>query len=129
MLANGTSEQEVREIFRQRAEENRTTLNTLPHSWEAGRIDARRLVKELKRNNFLALVPCLMMGTAALPHIRVHFSKPACPGSIFAFDAASPTGFWCPTPARGLGQRLGEFPFGRCLLPRSVVPCSSHAVY
>jgi cation/acetate symporter len=128
-------EQQVRGIFKQRAEDYQTKLNTLPKSWEEGLLDIQREVDDLKRsnaslieikaagrelaaypkdiaeaqrkwaearvynlaraepvvahqtpfpgktkeasdvrrNNFLALVLCLMMGTAALPHILVRF--------------------------------------------------------
>ncbi|HJV81216.1 sodium:solute symporter family protein [Noviherbaspirillum sp.] len=34
---------------------------------------ATKAISDVKRNNFLALVLCLMMGTAALPHILVRF--------------------------------------------------------
>jgi cation/acetate symporter len=128
-------EQQVRAIFKQRANEYDAKLNTLPKSWEDGLLEARRDVEDLKRsnaslieikaasralanypadanearrkwndarafnlsradpvpshtapfpaktkeasdikrNNFLALAFCLMMGTAALPHILVRF--------------------------------------------------------
>jgi cation/acetate symporter len=130
VLQNDPKEAEVRAIFRQRAADYQQRINTLPASWEAGRIDAQRkldgvklrnaslleirsveraliaypksadeaqrlwsdardlnLVRaepitphatpypgdpassDIKRNNFLALVFCLMLGTAALPHI------------------------------------------------------------
>ena len=130
VLQNDPKEAEVRAIFRQRAADYQARINTLPASWEAGRIDAQRkldtiklrntslleirsveraliaypksadealrlwsdardqnLVRaepitphatpypgdpatsDIKRNNFLALVFCLMLGTAALPHI------------------------------------------------------------
>lgn len=124
-------EQEVRAIFRQRAESYAERIRGLPASWEAGKLEAQRLVdavrlrnaslieiraterqllaypktaedaariwaemqaqnlaraqppsphtapfpgadreqSDSRRNNFLALVFCLMMGTAALPHI------------------------------------------------------------
>jgi cation/acetate symporter len=128
-------EQQVRTIFRQRADDYETMLNSLPRSWEEGLMDMQRQVEDLKRsnaslieikaaaralaaypkdvpearrkwseakamnlaraepvaahttpfyaktkeasdikrNNFLALALCLMMGTAALPHILVRF--------------------------------------------------------
>ena len=130
-LANDPREQEVRAAFKARADEYGARLAGLPQSWEAGRIEAQRLLdtargrnaslgeirnaeRELiayprtadeaariwaeqraanleraqppephaepfpgktpeesnqRRNNFLALVFCLMFGTAALPHI------------------------------------------------------------
>lgn len=135
VLAADPREREVRAIFQQRADNYDVKLKTLPKSWEAGRIEAERLVEtkkmrnaslieireaardlnnypkdpaeaerkwieakalnleraeplashatpfpakdraasDAKRNNFLALVLCLMMGTAALPHILVRF--------------------------------------------------------
>ena len=134
-LAADPKEQEVRAIFKQRAETIDKQLNTLPQSWIDGRIAAERQVdnlktkdaslaeiraankalttypktpaeaqhkwteaeainlahaepptphatpfpgkdkaaSDIKRNNFLALVFCLMMGTAALPHILVRY--------------------------------------------------------
>jgi cation/acetate symporter len=134
-LVNDPKEQQVRAIFRQRAEDYDARLKGLPKSWAEGRIDAQHHVDELrrssaslieirsasralstypedadearrkwteakafnlarsepptphtepfpgkdeaasdaKRNNFLALAFCLMMGTAALPHILVRF--------------------------------------------------------
>jgi cation/acetate symporter len=130
-LAADPREAEVRQRFRARADEYEARLAGLPHSWEAGKIDAQhRLDKarthnaslgevrnaeralldyprtaeeaahvwsdlraanlaraqppephaepfpgktreesNIRRNNFLALVFCLMFGTAALPHI------------------------------------------------------------
>lgn len=124
-------EGEVREIFRQRADEYGARLDALPMSWEQGRLAAQRQLdmvrlrnsslvdiraaeralitypknpdearhawqeaqaanlaraepitphatpfpapqraqSDIQRNNFLALVFCLMLGTAALPHI------------------------------------------------------------
>ncbi|CAN5421837.1 cation acetate symporter [soil metagenome] len=124
-------EQQVRAVFRQRADEYEAKLKSLPNSWQTGRIETQRKVEQLKmgnaslieikaagrelanypkdpdearqkwteakafnqarsepvvahalpfpgsdeassdikRNNFLALVLCLMMGTAALPHL------------------------------------------------------------
>ncbi len=132
-LAAHESEQQVRELYLQRAATLEQKINTLPRSWDAGREEARRRLQELqtssaslidikaanraladypkspdearrawqrerehnlqraqpaqphtqpfpgedkassdiKRNNFLALVFCLMLGTAALPHILV----------------------------------------------------------
>jgi cation/acetate symporter len=128
-------EQQVRDVFRQRAAELTVRIATLPVAWSDGLLDARRRVEQLKRdnatlidirsasralaaypkdsdearrlwtesrnnylaraapivphatpfpgadaatsdtkrNNFLALVLCLMMGTAALPHVLVRF--------------------------------------------------------
>ncbi len=130
-LEQDPREQEVRAIFRQRADEYDIKLQGLPGSWESGRLAAQqRLDKirlrnaslmdirnaeraliaypksaqeaqrlwasaramnltrsrpitphatpfpapsreqsDIKRNNFLALTFCLMLGTAALPHI------------------------------------------------------------
>ncbi|HJV50421.1 MAG TPA: sodium:solute symporter family protein [Noviherbaspirillum sp.] len=134
-LNSDPKEQQVRAIFRRRADEYDARLKSLPKSWEEGRIEMRRQVDELrrgnaslieikaamreladypkdpeeaqrkwieakalnlaraepvvphaepfpgndkatsdaKRNNFLALAFCLMMGTAALPHVLVRF--------------------------------------------------------
>jgi cation/acetate symporter len=130
VLQNDPKEAEVRAIFRQRADDYQLRLNTLPSSWEAGRLQMQRKLddvklrnaslleirnaeraltaypkdadeaarmwsdartqnlaraepitphatpypgdpatSDIKRNNFLALVFCLMLGTAALPHI------------------------------------------------------------
>lgn len=128
-------EQQVRAMFRERAEEFDARLRNLPKSWEEGLLEQQERVERLKRqnaslveirvesrvlaayppdpdeakrrwieeraanlaraepvmphatpfpaeteeasdtkrNNFLALVLCLMMGTAALPHILVRF--------------------------------------------------------
>lgn len=128
-------EQQVRAIFKHRADEYDAKLRSLPKSWEDGLVEMQRNVDDLKRsnaslidikaasralanypkdpeearrkwneakafnlaraeplvehtqpfpgktkeasdakrNNFLALVLCLMMGTAALPHILVRF--------------------------------------------------------
>jgi cation/acetate symporter len=130
-LAADPREAEVRQRFRARADEYAARLAGLPHSWEAGKIDAQhrldkarshsaslgevrtaerelldyprtadeaahvwtdlrnanlaraqppephaepfpgktRQESDIRRNNFLALVFCLMFGTAALPHI------------------------------------------------------------
>jgi cation/acetate symporter len=130
-LEHDPKEQEVRAIFRQRADDYEKRLQGLPGSWETGRLQAQqRLDKirlrnaslmdirnaeraliaypksaqeaqrlwaaarnmnltrskpitphatpfpapdreqsDIKRNNFLALAFCLMLGTAALPHI------------------------------------------------------------
>lgn len=135
VLADDPKEQQVRAVFKQRAEEYDAKLQALPKSWEAGRIEAQRHVEQLKmgnaslldiksamqslanypkdpdearrkwteartvnlvrsepvtahavpfpgkdeaasnikRNNFLALVFCLILGTAALPHILVRY--------------------------------------------------------
>lgn len=134
-LNDDLMEQQVRAIFKERADEYDAKLATLPRSWEEGLVEMQRHVEELKRgnaslieikaasralanyprdvdearrkwneakafnlhrseplvphtmpfpgktkeasdakrNNFLALVLCLMMGTAALPHILVRF--------------------------------------------------------
>lgn len=137
-------EQEVRAVFKRRADEYDAKLEGLPKSWEDGRLEAQRHVEDLKsgnaslieikaaarafanypanpeearrkwtearaanlaqsepivahttpfpgkdeaasdvkRDNFLALVLCLMMGTAALPHILVRFyATPSVPES------------------------------------------------
>ncbi|MEB0136089.1 cation acetate symporter [Actimicrobium sp. CCC2.4] len=128
-------EQQVRDVFRQRAAELDLRLRELPAAWSNGLFDAQRRVEQLKRdnatlidiksasralaaypkdanearqvwtesrnnylaraapilphatpfpgtdaatsdskrNNFLALVLCLMMGTAALPHVLVRY--------------------------------------------------------
>ena len=135
VLAADPAEEEVRAVFRKRADDNDVRLATLPQSWEEGRLQAQRQVEKLKtgnaslleiraasralanypkdsaearhlwteervadlaraapvtphvqpfpgpdqaasdirRNNFLALVLCLMMGTAALPHVLVRY--------------------------------------------------------
>ena len=129
-------EQQVRAIFRRRADDYAQKLKDLPHSWQQGRLDALYQVEEIrrdssasladiksasralsnypksveeaerqwqeaqasnlaraqaplsqtqpfpgvdkdssdiKRNNFMALVFCLMIGTAALPHILMRY--------------------------------------------------------
>ncbi|NIA55577.1 cation acetate symporter [Massilia sp. TW-1] len=130
-LAADPREAEVRAVFRVRADDYGTRIAGLPHSWEAGKIEAQRRLdtarsrnapltevrsaeralldyprtadeaahvwndlraanlaraqppephaepfpgktrqeSDIRRNNFLALVFCLMFGTAALPHI------------------------------------------------------------
>jgi cation/acetate symporter len=130
-LAADPREQAVRATFRARADEYAARLRGLPHSWEAGKVEAQRRLdversrnaslseirnaerdllsyprtaeeaarvwvverdanlaraqppephaepfpgktaeeSDIRRNNFLALVFCLMFGTAALPHI------------------------------------------------------------
>jgi cation/acetate symporter len=130
-LAGDPKEQEVRAVFKQRADEYSLKLEALPKSWEQGRIASQHNLEALsaegasfgeikaatralaaypksadaawrkwveardanlahatpivghttpypgndnagsdvKRNNFLALALCLMMGTAALPHL------------------------------------------------------------
>jgi cation/acetate symporter len=135
LLAADPTEEEVRAVFRKRADDYTVRLAGLPHSWEDGRLQAQRRVEQLKtgnaslleiraasralanypkdsieaqriwteeraadlaraapvtshvqpfpgpdressdirRNNFLALVLCLMMGTAALPHVLVRY--------------------------------------------------------
>lgn len=132
-LTSDNKEQQVRELFRQRAIKLEEKIAALPRTWDEGRIEARRKLQDLqtgnaslieikaasraladypkspeeakrawqaaaaadyarseppklhtepfagadkassdiKRNNFLALVFCLMLGTAALPHILV----------------------------------------------------------
>ncbi|RZI41454.1 cation acetate symporter [Herbaspirillum sp. HC18] len=134
-LNNDPREQQVRAIYRERANEYDAKVKALPKSWEDGLIEMQRHVEDLKRtngslieikaaaralaayprdvedanrkwneakqfnlsraepvvphttpfpgntkeasdakrNNFMALVLCLMMGTAALPHILVRF--------------------------------------------------------
>ncbi len=131
IIESDPKEQQVRAIFRQRANDYGDHLNRLPASWEAGRLDAQhrldqarlrnaslfdirnaertliaypksaedaarlwtdaramnlaraepitphaipfpapdRAQSDIQRNNFLALAFCLMLGTAALPHI------------------------------------------------------------
>ncbi len=135
VLAADPAEEEVRAVFRKRADDNEVRLAGLPHSWEDGRMQAQRRVEaartgnaslleiraasralanypkdsaeakrvwseeraadlaraapvtshvqpfpgpdrassDIRRNNFLALVLCLMMGTAALPHVLVRY--------------------------------------------------------
>jgi cation/acetate symporter len=135
VLAADPAEEEVRAVFRKRADDNDVRLAGLPHSWEDGRMQAQRRVEaaktgnaslldiraasralasypkdsaeakrvwteeraadlaraapvtphvqpfpgadrassDIRRNNFLALVLCLMMGTAALPHVLVRY--------------------------------------------------------
>jgi cation/acetate symporter len=134
-LAADPKEQEVRAVFKRRADDYEAKLKALPQSWEDGRSEARRRVDDLKnrdaplteiktaqrtlaaypanpnearskwtdarnanlaraeppaphatpfpakdaaasdikRNNFLALALCLMMGTAALPHVLLRY--------------------------------------------------------
>jgi cation/acetate symporter len=135
LLAADPTEEEVRAVFRKRADDYTVRIAGLPQSWEDGRLQAQRKVEQLKtgnaslleiraasralanypkdsteaqriwteeraadlaraapvtshvqpfpgpdressdirRNNFLALVLCLMMGTAALPHVLVRY--------------------------------------------------------
>jgi len=130
-LALDPREQQVRAAFRARADEYAARIRGLPHSWEAGKVEAQRRLdvarsrnaplgeirtaerellsyprtadeaarlwteeraanlaraqppephadpfpgktpeeSDIRRNNFLALVFCLMFGTAALPHL------------------------------------------------------------
>ena len=130
-LARDPREQQVRTAFRARADEYAARIKGLPHSWEAGKVEAQRRLdvarsrnaplgdirtaerallsyprtadeaarlwteeraanlaraqppephadpfpgktpeeSDIRRNNFLALVFCLMFGTAALPHL------------------------------------------------------------
>ncbi len=131
VLENDPKENEVRAIFRQRAQSYQARIDGLPASWEQGHLAAQRQLdnlrkrnaslfdirnaeraliaypknpeearvlwqaaqagnqkraepitphaqpfpapdraqSDIKRNNFLALVFCMMLGTAALPHI------------------------------------------------------------
>jgi len=131
ILADDSSEREVRDLYRKRAEQYQSKIARLPQSWDEGRAEVRRRLQELrtsnaslieiraasraladypkrpeeakrlwqqeaqsyltrsqplqshtqpfpgedaqssdiKRNNFIALMFCLMMGTAALPHL------------------------------------------------------------
>ena len=135
IFANDPQEQQVRTIFKQKAEEFQKKINQLPTSWEEGRFELRQHLDDLKsgtaslidikaaskelnnypktpqeasarwsdarnsnlmraepsgsnyapyaaknknesdikRNNFMALVFCLMVGTAALPHILIRY--------------------------------------------------------
>ncbi|RYE96668.1 MAG: cation acetate symporter, partial [Oxalobacteraceae bacterium] len=130
-LARDPREQQVRAAFRARADDYAARIKGLPHSWEAGKVEAQRRLdvarsrnaplgeirtaerallsyprtadeaarlwteeraanlaraqppephadpfpgktpeeSDIRRNNFLALVFCLMFGTAALPHL------------------------------------------------------------
>jgi cation/acetate symporter len=136
IFANDPQEQQVRAIFKQKAEEFQKKINQLPASWDEGRFELRQHLDELKsgtaslieikaaskelnnypktpqeastrwadsrnsnlaraepsgsnyapyaakdknesdvkRNNFMALVFCLMVGTAALPHILIRYN-------------------------------------------------------
>ena len=136
IFANNPQEQQVRAIFKHRAEEFQKKINQLPTSWEDGRFELRQHLDDLKsgtaslidikaagkelnnypktpqeasnrwtdarnsnlaraepsgsnytpyaakdknesdikRNNFMALVFCLMVGTAALPHILIRYN-------------------------------------------------------
>jgi cation/acetate symporter len=141
-LADSKSEQQVRALYRERAEQYDTRLATLPRSWDAGLTEARRRLQvlqtsnaslieikaanralaeypkspeearrvwllardadlarsqplqshtqpfpapdrassDIQRNNFLALIFCLMLGTAALPHVLVRsYTTPSVP--------------------------------------------------
>ena len=131
ILADDSSEQQVRDLFRKRAENYEKKIAQLPQSWDEGRAEARKNLQDLqtnnaslidikaanrvltdypkspadaqrrwqqemdldlarsqplqshtqpfqgfdrqssdiKRNNFIALMFCLMLGTAALPHL------------------------------------------------------------
>lgn len=135
IFANDPQEQQVRAIFKQKADDFQKKINQLPASWEEGRFELRQHLDELKsgtaslidikaankqlnnypktpqeasvrwsdarnsnmaraepsgsnyapyaakdkyesdikRNNFMALVFCLMVGTAALPHILIRY--------------------------------------------------------
>ncbi|MFZ6655740.1 sodium:solute symporter family protein [Undibacterium sp. TJN19] len=135
-FANDPKEQQVRAIYRQRADELQKKIQQLPQSWEEGRFELQNKLDDLKsgnaslleikaagrvlanypkspqeaqsrwndarnnylakaqpgfsqytpyaakdqkesdnkRNNFMALVLCLMMGTAALPHVLVRYN-------------------------------------------------------
>ena len=142
ILADDSSEREVRELYRTRAEKFEQKIAKLPQSWDEGRTEARRRLQELqtsnaslidikearraladypkspdearrlwqqevqsnlaraqpllshtqpfpgndaqssdiKRNNFIALMFCLMMGTAALPHVLMRsYTTPSVP--------------------------------------------------
>ena len=136
IFANDPQEQQVRAIFKHKAEEFQKKINQLPRSWEDGRFELRQHLDDLKsgtaslidikaaskelnnypktpqeassrwtdsrnsnlaraepsgsnytpyaakdknesdikRNNFMALVFCLMVGTAALPHILIRYN-------------------------------------------------------
>ena len=131
ILADDSSEQQVRDLYRKRAERYEKKIASLPKSWDEGRVEARKHLQDLqtsnaslidikaanrllteypkspaeakrrwqqemdldlaraqplqshtrpfqgtdqqssdiKRNNFIALMFCLMLGTAALPHL------------------------------------------------------------
>ena len=131
ILADDSSEQQVRDLYRKRAERYEKKIALLPQSWDEGRTEARKHLQDLqtsnaslkdikaasrllaeypkspaeakrrwqqeidmdiaraqplqshtqpfqgtdrqssdiKRNNFIALMFCLMLGTAALPHL------------------------------------------------------------
>ncbi|MCU6434563.1 cation acetate symporter [Undibacterium sp. Jales W-56] len=135
LFAADPKEQEVRAIFKERADAFQLRIEQLPNSWEQGRYELQHQLDELKsgnaslieikaagrvlanypktpqdaqqrwaeaknnnlaraepgitnympyaakdpnesdikRNNFLALVFCLMMGTAALPHVLIRY--------------------------------------------------------
>ena len=142
ILADDTNEQEVRDLYRKRAGDYADKIARLPQSWDDGRAEARRRLKDLqtsnaslidikaanralaeypkspeearrlwqqqvelnlaraqplqshtqpfpgsdqqssdiKRNNFIALMFCLMMGTAALPHVLMRsYTTPSVP--------------------------------------------------
>ena len=149
ILADDSSEREVRDLYRKRASQYADKIARLPQSWDEGRAEARRKLKDLQtsnaslidikaanraladypkspeeakrvweqqvdtnlskaqplqshtqpfpgndkqssdiqRNNFIALMFCLMMGTAALPHVLVRFyttpSVPEARKSVF----------------------------------------------
>ena len=141
-LAASKSEQQVRDLYRERAQQYNAKLAALPLSWDEGLRDARRRLQalqtsnaslieiksanralsdypkspeearrvwllardadlarsqallshtqpfpaadkassDIQRNNFLALVFCLMLGTAALPHVLVRsYTTPSVP--------------------------------------------------
>ena len=141
-LAASKSEQQVRDLYRERAQQYDAKLAALPLSWAEGLRDARRRLQalqtsnaslieiksanraltdypkspdearrvwllardadlarsqallshtqpfpaadkassDIQRNNFLALVFCLMLGTAALPHVLVRsYTTPSVP--------------------------------------------------
>ncbi len=142
ILADDSSEREVRDLYRQQAERYAAKVARLPQSWDEGRADARHRLQELqttnaslieiksasraladypkspeearrlwtqeaqshlarsqplqshtqpfpgndaqssdiKRNNFIALMFCLMLGTAALPHVLMRsYTTPSVP--------------------------------------------------
>ena len=142
ILADDSREQEVRDLYRKRAQQYQEKIAKLPQSWDEGRSEARRRLQDLqtsnaslidikaanralsdypkspedakraweqqasinlaraeplqshtqpfpgndkqssdiKRNNFIALMFCLMMGTAALPHVLTRsYTTPSVP--------------------------------------------------
>ncbi len=51
LLAADSKEQEVRELFRQRAAHFDERIAALPRAWDAGRIEARRKLQDLQTGN------------------------------------------------------------------------------